>query len=192
MKGLKSISEDTMWKATVTCNPAFDGVFFYAIKTTGIFCRPSCKSKTPNYQNVSFFANGDEAQAAGYRPCKRCRPDLPLDRYDPLDAIITDTKRIVEEQYSENLLLIDVAAQAGVSRFHLHRAFKKRTGYTPRKYVEKIRINRAKKLLLTTRSSVTEIAFQVGFQSISSFNKTFKRHTDLTPSQFQSIHRDSS
>ncbi|MGU3458600.1 Ada metal-binding domain-containing protein [Bacillus sp. D48C] len=67
MKDQNNLSRDTMWKATVSCDSAYDGIFFYAVKTTGIFCRPSCKSKVPNYENVSFFSNAQEAQRAGYQ-----------------------------------------------------------------------------------------------------------------------------
>ncbi|MFD2046589.1 bifunctional transcriptional activator/DNA repair enzyme AdaA [Ornithinibacillus salinisoli] len=179
------ISKDTMWEATVTCNPEYDGKFFYAIKTTGIFCRPSCKSKTPKYKNVSYFFDAANAQKAGYRPCKRCRPDLKIKKYDPLESIIEDTKRIIENNYRKNIHLIDIASDVGVSPFYLNRLFKDRTGYTPRMFLEKARIEQAKELLLTTTLNSTEVGYQVGYISISSFYNAFKRSTGLTPSQFQ-------
>lgn len=177
-----------MWKATVSCDSAYDGIFFYAVKTTGVFCRPSCKSKVPNGDNVSFFLNANEAQRAGYRPCKRCRPDLKSKNYDPFQSIIEDTKMIIRNNYCQKMSLDEVASKIGVSRFHLNRLFKNRTGYTPRMYLEKIRIKKAKELLLTTKLNSTEIGYQIGYQSISSFYNAFKRSTGLSPSQFQAKH----
>ncbi|MBT2217902.1 helix-turn-helix domain-containing protein [Virgibacillus dakarensis] len=188
MKEISNISKAIMWDATVACNPEYDGKFFYAIKTTGVFCRPSCRSKTPKYNNVSFFSNAVEAQKAGYRPCKRCRPDLKLINYDPIKSIIEDTKEMIKNNFWKNIHLNDMAAEVGVSCFHLNRIFRKRTGYTPRMYLEKVRIRKAKELLLTTGLNNTEIGYQVGYQSISSFYNAFKRSTGLTPSQFQTKH----
>ncbi|MFC0611404.1 bifunctional transcriptional activator/DNA repair enzyme AdaA [Scopulibacillus daqui] len=174
-----------MWEAIVSSDPAYDGIFFYAVKSTGIFCRPSCKSKVPKYENVSFFLNAAEALKAGYRPCKRCRPDLKSKNYDPFKPIIDDTIHIIENNYDQKLLLAEIASKVGVSRFHLDRIFKVRTGYTPRLYLEKVRIEKAKGLLLTTSLNSTEVGYQIGYQSISSFYHAFKRRTGLSPSQFQ-------
>lgn len=178
MKDQKDMSKATMWKAAISCNATYDGMFFYAVKTTGIFCRPSCKSKVPHRKNVSFFSNAAEAQKAGYRPCKRCRPDLKSKTYDPFQSIIEDTKQIIDNHYSQKMLLDELASMVGVSRFHLNRLFKDRTGDTPRMYLEKVRIKKAKELLLTTTLNCMEIGHQVGYQSNSSFYNAFKRNTD--------------
>ncbi|VEF48293.1 AraC family transcriptional regulator [Bacillus freudenreichii] len=188
MKDQNNLSKETMWKATVSCDPAFDGIFFYAVKTTGIFCRPSCKSKVPNCENVSFFSNANEALRAGYRPCKRCRPDLNIKIYDPLESVLEDIIRLLENNYEQNLSLHEIASRVGVSRFHLNRNFKERLGYTPRIYLEKIRVKKAKELLLMTDFNSTEIGYQIGYQSISSFYNAFKRNTGLSPSQFRAYH----
>lgn len=180
-----------MWNATVQCDSTYDGIFFYAVKTTGIFCRPSCKSKVPNGENVSFFKNADEAQRAGYRPCKRCRPDLILNNYDPLESVLEDTMRLIKNNYAHNMSLHEIASRVGVSRFHLTRVFKERTGCTPRVYLEKVRVKKAKELLLTTVFNSTEIGYQVGYQSISSFYNAFKRNTGFSPSQFRAYHSGS-
>ncbi|MDQ0351572.1 AraC family transcriptional regulator of adaptative response / methylphosphotriester-DNA alkyltransferase methyltransferase [Alkalibacillus filiformis] len=175
-----------MWEATISCNSAYDGLFFYAVKTTGIFCRPSCKSRVPNRENVSFFSNATNAHKAGYRPCKRCRPDLKsIKTFDPLEKVIEDIKQIIEEKYGQKILLDELASMVGVSPYHLNRLFKNRTGNTPRMYLEQIRVSKAKELLLTTNLNSTEISFKVGFQSMSSFYHAFKRRTGLSPSQFQ-------
>ncbi|WP_408020195.1 bifunctional transcriptional activator/DNA repair enzyme AdaA [Sporosarcina sp. USHLN248] len=181
-------SKDTMWKATISCDATYDGVFFYAVKTTGIFCRPSCKSRIPNDENVSFFGSADEAQKAGYRPCKRCRPDLCLSKYDPLTFILEDTICLIKNNYIQNLSLDDIASNVGVSRFHLNRIFKERIGCTPRMYLEKFRVNKAKELLLTTQFNSTQIGYQIGYQSTSSFYSAFKRNTGFSPNQFRTLH----
>lgn len=188
MKDQSNLSKDTMWQATVSCDPAYDGIFFYAVRTTGIFCRPSCKSKVPNYENVSFFSNASEAQNAGYRPCKRCRPDLNIKTYNPFESLLEDTKRLIKNNYVQNIPLYEIASRVGVSRFHLNRIFKERTGYTPRLYLEKIRVNEAKELLLTTDLNSTEVGYQTGYQSVSSFYNAFKRNTGLSPNQFRAYH----
>ncbi|CDQ41600.1 AraC family transcriptional regulator [Virgibacillus kapii] len=181
----KDLSKDMMWEATVTCDSTFDGRFYYAVKTTGIFCRPSCKSKIPKYENVSFFLNAEEALKTGFRPCKRCRPDLQLKTYEPLKAIIDDTMQIINSHYDQKMLMNELASMVGVSRFHLNRLFKDSTGDTPRIYLEKVRIKKAKELLLTTSLNSTEVGYQIGYQSISSFYNAFKRSTGLSPIQFQ-------
>ncbi|MFZ4451087.1 bifunctional transcriptional activator/DNA repair enzyme AdaA [Salibacterium aidingense] len=190
MKDPNNLSKDTMWKATVTCDSAYDRIFFYAVKTTGIFCRPSCKSKVPNCENVSFFSNINEVQRAGYRPCKRCRPDLNIKIYDPFESVLEDTMRLIKNNYVHNMSLHEIASRVGVSRFHLNRIFKERTGYTPRIYLEKIRVKKAKELLLTTELNCMEIGYQTGYQSISSFYHAFKRNTGLSPGRFRTYHTE--
>ncbi|GEN47062.1 bifunctional transcriptional activator/DNA repair enzyme AdaA [Alkalibacillus haloalkaliphilus] len=186
MRDQNNLSQNVMWEATISCNPAYDGLFFYAVKTTGIFCRPSCKSRIPNRENVSFFSNTANAHKAGYRPCKRCRPDLKSTKtYDPLEIVIEETMQIIEEKYGQKILLDELASMVGISPYHLNRLFKNRTGNTPRMHLEKIRVKKAKELLLTTNLNSTEISFKVGYQSISSFYHAFKRGTGLSPGQFQ-------
>lgn len=189
MKPINDLSKDEMWEATVSCDSAYDGLFFYAVQTTGIFCRPSCKSKVPNGDNVSFFSNAREAQETGYRPCKRCRPDLnSIITYDPPQSVIEKTMQFIEDNYHQPVRLDELASTVGVSRFHLNRLFKARSGYTPRLYLEKVRIEQAQKLLLTTAFNSTEIGYQVGFQSISSFYHAFRRAAGTSPKRFQARH----
>lgn len=183
METLNGFLNKEMWKALISCNPDYDGHFFYAIKTTGVFCRPSCKSKRPKPENVSFYATASEAVEAGYRPCKRCRPDLSL--YDPCKQVINDTKEIMKQDFSQQLDLNEIAQKVGVSQFHLHRMFKKKTGDTPRIYLGNVRIEKAKELFVTTNLSITEIGFRTGFQSVSGFYRAFKRETGMTPNRFK-------
>ncbi|MFB4165007.1 Ada metal-binding domain-containing protein [Alteribacillus sp. JSM 102045] len=82
---------------------AYDGLFFYAVKTTGIVCRPSCKSRRPNKENITFFQSFEEAKQAGFRPCKRCRPDAI--RFNPPMELINDTKAYIHKHYKENITM---------------------------------------------------------------------------------------
>ena len=111
---------------------AFDGVFVFAVKTTGVYCRPSCASRPAKRENVSFFATGEAAERAGYRACKRCRPEK-LGAPDPqVEAVRRACERIASAEEAPSLA--DLAARAGLSPFHFHRVFKKVTGVTPKAY----------------------------------------------------------
>ena len=138
------MTEPEMWEAVQRSDASYDGLFFYAVKTTGIFCRPSCKSKPPKRENLCYFASGEEARAAGFRPCKRCRSDLL--EYQPMREI---EYGVTPKKYADSLRLrtakemlagspekvIDVAYQAGFSSLAaFNRFFKQQTGQTPTAY----------------------------------------------------------
>lgn len=179
------LTKDCMWKAVISCNPLYDGLFFYGVKTTGIFCRPSCKSKSPSVNNILYFANINEAIKAGLRPCKRCRPDLAGKRYNPHSENVQQIKDMIENHYDQYLTLEKIASEVNISPFHLNRMFKNETGETPRSYLEKVRISNAKKMLASSSLTIAEAAHQVGFLSLSSFYKAFKKHEGITPGNFK-------
>jgi len=163
----------------------YDGKFFYAVKTTGIFCRPSCKSKTPNYDNIYFFENAANAIQQGFRPCKRCQPELSTVTYDPQQEIVDESINYLKQHYQEKITLNSLAFKIGVSPYYLSRIFKERLGITPHKYLEIIRIHKAQRLLLNTVHNSTEICFQVGYKNFSSFYRHFKKICGCSPSQFR-------
>ena len=185
MESNKLFSLEEKWEAIVTCDHSFDGKFFYAVKTTGIFCRPSCKSKTPHYKNICFFNHAREAVQQGFRPCKRCRPELLIDSYDPQQEILEKTKLFLEKNYEEKITLDTIAVIIGVSPYHLSRTFKEHTGTSPHEYLEQLRIQKAKNLLMNTDHNVTEICFQIGYKNLSSFYKHFKKSCGCSPHQFR-------
>lgn len=174
---------DVMWNAVIENNSKYDGKFYYGVKTTKIFCKPSCKSKNPNRENTLFFENSYEALAAGYRPCKRCRPDLLSS--EPVQEVIDAITGILEQEYANPDLLSMLPSKVLISAFHLQRLYKKQTGYTPRAYLQKIRIDAAKALLTENNCTVADICFKVGFQSLSSFYTAFKLITGESPKEYK-------
>ena len=123
---------DPRYDAIVARDPAWDGRFVYGVATTGVYCHPSCAARTPKAQNVSFHADCDAAEAAGFRACKRCRP-RDGGRGARAAAMIADICRDIEGA-EEPPLLEDLAARAGLSPWHFHRVFKAQTGLTPKRF----------------------------------------------------------
>ncbi|MGN8647640.1 bifunctional transcriptional activator/DNA repair enzyme AdaA [Gracilibacillus sp. HCP3S3_G5_1] len=185
MKSNTQFSIELMWGAVVKCDKRYDGMFFYAVKTTGIFCRPSCKSKTPNYDNICFFDNAADAIQQGFRPCKRCKPELSINTFDPQQEIVDVAINYLNQHYQEKLTLNVIAFQIGVSPYYLSRIFKEKLGISPLKYLEAIRIYKAQQLLLHTAHNSTEICFQVGYKNFSSFYRHFNKKYGCSPSQYR-------
>lgn len=131
-------SDSARWQALVARDPLADGVFVYCVRTTGIYCRPVCKARLARRANVKFSVNATEAENAGYRPCKRCRPELTT--YTPeSDKIDTVCQTLLKLERGQPLpRLEDMARLAGLTRHHFHRAFKRVTGLTPKVYLLKI------------------------------------------------------
>lgn len=178
-----SFSFNEMVKITNSCDDLYDGLFFYAVKTTGIFCRPSCKSRSPNKENITFFRTAKDAKEAGFRACKRCQPDMI--NFDPIIDIINDTKAYIQGHYTEKLTMKQIALNIGISPYHLGRIFKKHTSKTPRSYLENIRVSKAVHLLKNTDLSIMDICYEVGFQSYSSFYHAFQKQIKYTPQEYR-------
>jgi len=170
---------DETWEAVRRRDSSYDGVFFVAVKTTGVYCRPSCKSRPPKRENVSFFPSAEAAERAGFRACKRCRPD----RLGEPDPQVEAVKRACETIASaeEALSLDDLAKTAGMSPFHFHRVFKKVAGVTPKAYAAQMRARRAAESLRTA-GTVTEAIYDAGFNSSSRFYETATARLGMTPS----------
>lgn len=183
MKKTVRISDNEKWQAVVSCNENYDGMLFYGVKTTGIFCRPSCKSKTPARGNVIFFNSTASAIDAGFRPCKRCCPDKVV--FDPDLEIMKKAKSIFEVDYNKQADLHHISEQLGVSTNHLIKIFKRHNSLTPTQYIIKIRIGKASELLKQTDINILDIAYMTGFKSLSNFYKCFKEQTGHTPNKYR-------
>ena len=173
---------DPRWAAVVARNPAADGKFFYAVKTTGVYCRPSCASRRARPENVQFHATRAEAERAGFRPCKRCKPEqVPLaERYA---AIVVRVCRLIER--AETMpSLTSLAAQAGLSAHHFHRVFKSATGLTPKGYAAAQRAQRVRKAL-GRGSKVTAAIFDAGYSSNGRFYEKSNALLGMTPTKFR-------
>jgi AraC family transcriptional regulator of adaptative response/methylated-DNA-[protein]-cysteine methyltransferase len=173
-------SRHEMFTALDDRDSAFDGVFFYGVITTGIFCRPSCPSRPARRDNVRFFVSAEEASLSGFRPCKRCRPDT-------LDA---DTEKVVgiarhiEAHADEKLTLATLANVAGLSSSRLQRAFKAAFGISPKQYQDAVRLGRLKDAL-QQGDDVTGAIYSAGFGSASRVYGEASRNLGMTPAAYR-------
>ncbi|WP_285765840.1 bifunctional transcriptional activator/DNA repair enzyme AdaA [Peribacillus sp. SI8-4] len=166
------------WKAIVDCDAAYNDQFLYAVKTTGIFCRPSCKSRVPNKENVKIFKNARMALEENFRPCKRCKPEgLNL----PIEEWIEHIADWLDHHFCESLTLNKIADISHGSPYHLQRTFKRVKGMTPTEYIQRLRIDRACSLLESSGQSVADIGLAVGFSSTPYFMTLFKKKMGTTP-----------
>ena len=177
------LTDNEKWEAVIRCDKVYDSLFFYGVKTTGVFCRPSCKAKAPIRKNIGFFHTADDALVGGFRPCKRCRPDMLS--YEPDVELVHKAKEILQQTYDKPLDFNNIARQLSISRNHFARLFKENTGVTLMQYIICIRITRACVLLRQTNAGILEIAHNSGFLSISNFHKNFKEQTGLTPKKYR-------
>ena len=173
------MTEDEMRDAVRRSDASYDGLFFYAVKTTGIFCRPSCRSKLPRRENVLFFASGAQARAAGFRPCKRCRSDLL--EYQPMQEIASEIRARLDAAASLEGIYLTPRRMTDI--------FKQEYGVTPKQYADALRLRAAKKRLAETNEPVTSVAYQVGFSNPAAFCRFFKKQTGQTPSEYRKEHR---
>ena len=176
------LSFDEKWEIFLACDSTYDGLFYTAVKTTKIYCRPSCKSRKPKKANVAFYETMQVAEQAGFRACKRCQPEVVR---SPQEELVKKVTEFLINNHKQRLTLQDIADHVGISPFHLDRTFKQLTKETPRSYLEKIRVDKAIYLLRHTNRTNLEICYEVGFQSPSSFYQCFRKLTAITPSQFR-------
>ena len=175
-------NDDERWTAVCSRDGRADGTFLYSVCTTGIFCRPSCASRPPRRENVAFHADAEAARAAGFRPCKRCRPEGPTLEEERAEAIARACRLI---EASEELPSLDeLAAVAGLSRFHFHRQFKKVTGVTPRAYAASVRAEAARRVL-QSGASVTDAIYAAGFGASSRFYESAQDRLGMRPRAFR-------
>ncbi|MGD9566894.1 MAG: bifunctional transcriptional activator/DNA repair enzyme AdaA [Sedimentibacter sp.] len=177
------MTHNEMYQAVVENDANYDGVFFYAVKTTGIYCRPSCKSKTPKRDNIRFFETGEHAREAGFKPCKRCRSDL-LD-YQPMKEIAENVKKVIDDMFDAKKELGDKLRQVGISQHRMIAIFKEQYGVTPAQYANDMRLKQSKKLLTETKDEIADIAYAVGFGSLSAFYRFFKEQVGKSPGVYR-------
>jgi AraC family transcriptional regulator of adaptative response/methylated-DNA-[protein]-cysteine methyltransferase len=173
-----SSRDDRRWAAVVSRDARADGRFFFCVKTTGVYCRPSCPARTPKRDNVEFHVTREAAAKAGFRPCKRCKPDQPPLAQRRAETIAAACRRI--EQADELPSLDDLARDAGMSRYHFHRTFRAITGVTPRAYAAARRAARVRENLVRA-DSVTAAIYDAGFNSSGRFYDSAHGLIGMTP-----------
>ena len=173
------LDADTAWAAFMRRDRSWDGRVIGAVKTTGIYCKPSCPARRPKREHVEFFASADEARAAGYRSCLRCRPDeVGRDREAVAKAV-----RIIE-QSEEAPGLAQLAAAVGYAPHHFQRLFKRDLGVSPAEYARALR-NRRAQSALTGNDRVTDAIYDAGYSSPSGFYSDAKERLGMTPSAWR-------
>lgn len=176
-------NEETRWEAVAGRDRNADGAFYYSVETTGVYCRPSCAARLPRRENVRFHLTCEAAEKAGFRPCKRCRPNEPALAAKRASAI-EKACRVIED--ADELPDLDgLAAAAGMSRFHFQRVFKSVTGITPGAYFTENRARRVR-AELTQGKTVTEAIYSAGFNSNGRFYETSSQVLGMTPTKFRS------
>lgn len=175
-------SDEARWDAFSAADKAADGAFVTAVRTTGIYCRPSCPAKRAKRENVTFYATCAEAQAAGFRPCKRCRPNEASRDASQTRAVALACRLIEEAETVPSLE--DLADAARMSPFHFHRTFKRVTGVTPRAYAGAHRASRLAEGLRAART-VTQAAYDAGYNASSRFYADAPERLGMSPSAYR-------
>lgn len=182
LTAVQPMAEEAKWDAVVRRDAAADGRFFYSVRTTGVYCRPSCAARLARRENVRFHDSCAEAEAAGFRPCKRCRPN-EASLAERQAAAVAKACRLIEEA-EEPPALESLAEAVGLSRFHFHRVFKEIAGVTPKGYADAHRANRVRDGLARS-ATVTEAIYDAGFNSNGRFYAASSRLLGMTPTEFR-------
>ncbi|HZP86211.1 MAG TPA: bifunctional DNA-binding transcriptional regulator/O6-methylguanine-DNA methyltransferase Ada [Burkholderiales bacterium] len=173
---------DACWQAVMNKDAAADGKFFYSVRTTGVYCRPSCGARLPRRENVDFYRTTEDAERAGFRPCKRCKPHEAASTEHKLDAV-TRACRLIES--SEALpTLAQLARAASMSPYHFHRTFKAMTGVTPKAYAIAHRGQRMREALKKA-DRITDAIYDAGFNSNGRFYESTDQVLGMTPAKFR-------
>ncbi|MGQ7246032.1 AlkA N-terminal domain-containing protein [Halomonas sp. V046] len=174
-------------RARLARDPRFDGRFFVAVRTTGIYCRPICPATPPLEKNVRYFATSLAAAEAGFRPCLRCRPDSAPDSpaWRGTDTTLTRALKLIEEGALSDGSVVALCERLGIGERHLRGLFQRRFGVSPKAYAQHRQCLFAKQLLHQTHLPITEIAYASGFASIRRFNDAFHRRIGLAPREIR-------
>lgn len=175
-------SEESRWRAVLERNAAAEGEFFYSVRTTGIYCRPTCGARRPRRENVEFHATAAAAERKGFRPCRRCHPRDEKANAARTAAITAACRHLETAEDIPDLKTL--AAMAGLSPFHFHRLFKATTGVTPKAYAAARRTDRVRQRL-GRGESVTTALHRAGFRSHGRFYDGVQRKLGMAPSRFR-------
>lgn len=172
-------TDDARWQAVLDHSAAADGEFYYAVITTGVYCRTRCPSRRPRRESVRFFETPHEAEQAGFRACKRCRPGA----LSTEQRVVAQVQRLLDET-EETITLVELAASVHVSPYHLQRLFKRATGFSPKEYA---RVRRAERLKVQLRqgATVTDALYEAGYGSSRALYEEVGRQLGMTPGEYR-------
>ena len=175
--------EDHYWQAVQARDSRSNGMFVYAVRSTGIYCNPSCPSRRPKREQVIFFLQPDAAEQAGFRPCRRCRPRDTAGQ-DPHTELVQQICRYIETHLESPLTLADLSSEVNMSPYHLQRVFKRVMGITPRQYAEACRLGQLK-AQLKEGESVTKALYEAGYNSSSRLYERVPAQLGMTPTAYR-------
>ena len=189
-----TLDPDTCYRAVVARDPRFDGRFFAGVTSTGIYCRPVCPARTPARANMRFFGHAGAAEAAGFRACRRCRPETSPGSPDwnVRADLAARAVRLIADGYVDTHGISGLAARLAVTQRHLHRLLVAELGAGPQALARTARLQTARRLLAETAMPVTEVAFASGFSSVRQFNASVRESSGRTPTQLRARVRKTS
>jgi AraC family transcriptional regulator, regulatory protein of adaptative response / DNA-3-methyladenine glycosylase II len=184
------LDPELCYRAVLSRDRRFDGRFFTAVASTRIYCRPVCPARTPRRENCSFFASAAAAEARGYRPCLRCRPETAPGSaaWNGTSATVQRALRMIEQGCLEDEGIEQLAGRLGVTSRHLRRLFDEHLGASPLAVASTMRVHFARRLLDESRLPITEIAFASGFSSLRRFNEAFRKSFGSSPRSLRRHH----
>jgi AraC family transcriptional regulator of adaptative response / DNA-3-methyladenine glycosylase II len=187
MEGILDLDRRALDRARISRDPRFDGKFFIAVISTGIYCRPVCPSPSSKNANVRYYATAAAAAAAGFRPCLRCRPEAApgTPAWAGTSAVVRRALRLIDDGLLDESSVDGLAARVGIGPRHLHRLFVQHVGASPIVVAQTRRLHFAKRLLDETRLPITEVALAAGYRSVRRFNAAFQRTYRRAPREIR-------
>ncbi len=180
---ITDILSGRQWQQVLERDASADGRFFYAVRSTGIVCRPTCPSRRPARSNVQFFPTLTEAIQAGFRPCRRCHPERTTPAPDPQAAAVDRAARYLKEHAGERVTTSELAKVAGTNRLTLHRAFRRIFGVSPAQYTRQQRLKTFHKTIRESNMRVTDAIYDAGFGSSSRLYENSGARLGMTPAR---------
>ncbi len=178
---IPSVFPGKQWQQVLERDASADGQFFYAVKSTGIFCKPSCPSRRPTRKQVRFFPTTEAAEAAGFRACKRCEPERTTAKDDPQAEAIAAVTEYLKEHANERTKLEDVAKATGVGKLTILRGFKRVLGVSPGQYAKEARLAKFKEKVREPKTRITDAIYEAGYGSSSRLYEKSSAALGMTP-----------
>jgi len=184
---MSHLDRDVCNRARLARDPRFDGLFFIGVKSTGIYCRPTCPARPPGPENIVYYPTAAAAAAAGLRPCLRCRPETApgTPAWNGTSASVSRAMHLIQQGALNDGSVDQLADRLGLSARHLRRLFRKHIGAPPKAIADHQRLLFAKKLVMETDMPITQVALAAGYGSLRRFNAAFRKGVGRTPSQMR-------